>query len=99
MPVNLLSDSSMPNISKASNIVSVSEQPRQVKVLFNLGGRRWTKDGKTNWFNSVTAWRIEKVGSDAVVTSITKRVNGGTIGLPDRIKHFKEYYHLLAQKL
>ena len=33
---------------------------------------------------------------DAVVTSITKRVNGGTIGLPDRIKHFKEYYHLLA---
>jgi putative chitinase len=34
--------------------------------------------------------------SDAVVTSITKRVNGGTIGLADRIKHFKEYYHLLA---
>ena len=33
---------------------------------------------------------------DTVVTSITKRVNGGTIGLPDRIKHFKEYYHLLA---
>lgn len=34
--------------------------------------------------------------SDLVVTKITKRVNGGTIGLPDRIKHFKEYYHLLA---
>jgi putative chitinase len=34
--------------------------------------------------------------TDAVVTSITKRVNGGTIGLPDRIKHFKEYYNLLA---
>jgi putative chitinase len=34
--------------------------------------------------------------SDQVVTQITKRVNGGTIGLPDRIKHFKEYYHLLA---
>jgi putative chitinase len=34
--------------------------------------------------------------TDAVVTSITKRVNGGTIGLADRIKHFKEYYHLLA---
>jgi putative chitinase len=33
---------------------------------------------------------------DTVVTSITKRVNGGTIGLADRIKHFKEYYHLLA---
>ncbi len=34
--------------------------------------------------------------TDANVTSITKRVNGGTIGLADRIKHFKEYYHLLA---
>jgi putative chitinase len=34
--------------------------------------------------------------TDPVVTSITKRVNGGTIGLVDRIKHFKEYYHLLA---
>jgi len=34
--------------------------------------------------------------TDAVVTSITKRVNGGTIGLADRIKHFKEYYSLLS---
>jgi putative chitinase len=34
--------------------------------------------------------------SDAVVTQVTKRVNGGTIGLADRIKHFKEYYKLLA---
>jgi putative chitinase len=34
--------------------------------------------------------------TDATVTSITKRVNGGTIGLPDRIKHFKEYYSLLS---
>ena len=51
------------------------------------------------------AWFFSKNGlhkmadggaSDAVVTSITKRVNGGTIGLADRIKHFKEYYHLLA---
>jgi putative chitinase len=51
------------------------------------------------------AWFFNKNGlhkladggaTDAVVTSITKRVNGGTIGLPDRIKHFKEYHALLA---
>jgi putative chitinase len=51
------------------------------------------------------AWFFSKNGlhkmadegaSDQVVTKITKRVNGGTIGLPDRIKHFKEYYALLA---
>ena len=51
------------------------------------------------------AWFFHKNGlhkiadggaTDAVVTSVTKRVNGGTIGLEDRIKHFKEYYSLLA---
>jgi predicted chitinase len=26
---------------------------------------------------------------------VTKRVNGGTIGLQDRIKHFKKYYELV----
>ena len=34
--------------------------------------------------------------NDATVTSITKRVNGGTIGIVDRIAHFNEYYKLLA---
>jgi putative chitinase len=51
------------------------------------------------------AWFFSKNGlhkladggaTDAVVTQITKRVNGGTIGLADRIKHFKEYHALLA---
>ena len=51
------------------------------------------------------AWFFHKNGlhkladngaSDAVVTQVTKRVNGGTIGLADRLKHFKEYYALLA---
>lgn len=36
-----------------------------------------------------------KDDSDASVTAVTKCVNGGTIGLPDRLKHFKEYYTLL----
>jgi putative chitinase len=38
----------------------------------------------------------DKGASDAVVTEVTKKVNGGTIGLADRIKHFKEYYAVLA---
>lgn len=38
----------------------------------------------------------DKGASDAAVTEVTKKVNGGTIGLADRIKHFKEYYSALA---
>jgi putative chitinase len=49
------------------------------------------------FFNNNNLWLIcDKGADDATVTAVTKRVNGGTIGLPDRIKHFKEYYSLLA---
>ena len=48
------------------------------------------------FFDSNKLWAIcDKGADDATVTAVTKRVNGGTIGLPDRIKHFKEYYNLL----
>lgn len=50
------------------------------------------------------AWFFHKNGlhkiadegaTEVVVTKVTKRVNGGTIGLADRLKHFNEYYNLL----
>ena len=48
------------------------------------------------FFDSNKLWTIcDKGADDATVTAVTKRVNGGTIGLADRIKHFKEYYSLL----
>ena len=49
------------------------------------------------FFDSNKLWAICDRGSDnATVTAVTKRVNGGTIGLADRIKHFNEYYKLLS---
>jgi len=48
------------------------------------------------FFDSNKLWSICDKGADtATVTAVTKRVNGGTIGLDDRIKHFNEYYNLL----
>lgn len=50
------------------------------------------------WFwnkNSLNAL-ADKGGTDADVTAITKRVNGGVNGLDDRIKHFKKYFPLLS---
>jgi putative chitinase len=68
----------------------VCANPQVVAEKYALLSAAW-------FFNKNGLHKMADGGStDAVVTSITKRVNGGTIGLPDRIKHFKEYYHLLA---
>ena len=50
------------------------------------------------WFFSKNGLNLiaDRGADSATVTAVTKRVNGGTIGLADRIKHFNEYYHLLA---
>jgi putative chitinase len=49
------------------------------------------------FFDSNKLWAICDKGADnATITAVTKRVNGGTIGLSDRIKHFNEYYKLLS---
>jgi putative chitinase len=48
------------------------------------------------FFNSNKLWAIcDRGATPEVVTAVTKRVNGGTIGLADRNKHFNEYYNLL----
>ena len=66
------------------------ENPDLVATKYPLLSAAWffTKNGLHKL--------ADQGATDAVVTQITKRVNGGTIGLADRIKHFKEYYHLLA---
>ena len=49
------------------------------------------------FFESNKLWSICDKGADvATVTAVTKRVNGGVIGIKDRIKHFNEYYSLLS---
>jgi putative chitinase len=49
------------------------------------------------FFKKNNLWSIcDRGSSPDVVTLVTKRVNGGTIGLADRQKHFKEYYNLLS---
>lgn len=48
----------------------------------------WSKNG----LNKIA----DEGSTPATVLKITKRVNGGTIGLEDRQKHFNEYYKLIA---
>jgi len=63
--------------------------PDLVSTKYALMSAAW-------FFDKNKLWAICDKGADqATVTAVTKRVNGGTIGLPDRIKHFNEYYNLL----
>jgi len=63
--------------------------PDLVATKYALASAAW-------FFNKNGLWTICDKGADqGTVTAVTKRVNGGTIGLPDRIKHFNEYYNLL----
>ena len=68
----------------------ILSNPDLVATKYPLMSAAW-------FFNKNGLWSIcDKGADDATVTAVTKRVNGGTIGLADRIKHFKEYYALLA---
>jgi len=63
--------------------------PDLVSTKYALMSAAW-------FFDKNKLWAICDKGADqGTVTAVTKRVNGGTIGLPDRIKHFNEYYNLL----
>lgn len=67
----------------------ILSNPDLVATKYPLMSAAW-------FFNKNGLWTIcDKGADDATVTAVTKRVNGGTIGLSDRIKHFKEYYSLL----
>jgi putative chitinase len=47
------------------------------------------------WFFQRCLSKCDSGSSRDAITSVSKCVNGGTIGLEDRIKHFNEFYNLL----
>ncbi len=69
---------------------NILENPDLVATKYPLASAAWF------WNKNKLNQLADKGAATEVVTMITKRVNGGTIGLPDRIKHFKEFYSLLA---
>ena len=41
----------------------------EVKVMFNLKGRAYTKDGKTSYFTNLDAWRVSAAGGSGSSSS------------------------------
>lgn len=70
--------------------VAIEENPDLVGSQYALASAAWF------WQKNKLNELADGGTTDEVVTKITKRVNGGTIGLPDRIKHFNEFYKLLV---
>jgi putative chitinase len=70
--------------------LDVDSDPTLVATKYALASAAWF------WSKNGLNKLADGGATEAVVTSITKRVNGGTIGLDDRIKHFKEFYALVA---
>jgi putative chitinase len=68
----------------------VDSDPNLVATQYPLLSAAWFWN--KNGLNKIS----DQGSSDAVVTQNTKKVNGGTIGLDDRIKHFKEFFAILA---
>ena len=69
--------------------VDIAENPDLVASQYALASAAWF------WQKNKLNELADTGSTDEVVTKITKRVNGGTIGLPDRIKHFHEFHKLL----
>lgn len=69
---------------------NILESPDLVATKYPLLSAAWF------WNSRKLNALADQGATDAVVTKITKLVNGGTIGLADRIKHFKEYHGLLV---
>lgn len=48
------------------------------------------------FFNQNKLWSIADTVSDASILALTKRINGGTHGLADRVTQTKKFYSMLA---
>ena len=80
------------NYSKFAQAVSddILNNPDLVASKYPLLSAAWF------WNTRSLNQLADEGANDDVVTKITKKVNGGIIGLDDRIKHFKSYFPLLA---
>jgi hypothetical protein len=43
------------------DLINESFMNEEVKVMFNIKGNKWERDGKVNYFTNLDAWKVERV--------------------------------------
>lgn len=76
------------------NYKAFSDYLNKPEILTNpdLVATTYSFESAIFFFNNNKLWRLCNTVDDASITALTKRINGGTIGLPHRIELTKKYY-------
>lgn len=62
-------------LSDKIDLLDNVQEGDKVKIGINIRGREWTNpQGEVKYFNSITAWKLEKEGTSPVVKSTPKNL-------------------------
>lgn len=60
-------------IQDKCDLINESFMNEEVKILFNLKGNKWERDGRINYFTNLDAWKIEKISSQPGDRNVSSR--------------------------
>ncbi|MFH1119154.1 MAG: DUF3127 domain-containing protein [Bacteroidota bacterium] len=53
------------------SLIDAFNTGQEIKVSFNLRGRRWEKDGNVNYFTNLEAWKVESASGNVSIQANT----------------------------
>lgn len=53
------------------NLIDQMSTGQEVRVFFNLRGRKWEKDGNVNYFTNLEGWKVELLSAQGSASSST----------------------------
>jgi hypothetical protein len=60
-------------IQDKCDLINESFLNEDVKVMFNLKGNKWERDGKVSYFTNLDAWKVERMSTAAVDQNMPPR--------------------------
>ena len=64
------------------SLIDAFAEGQALKVTFNVRGRKWEKDGRVSYFNSLEAWRVDLFDKQAGAASQEPLPNYSTTEIP-----------------